>query len=78
MAFGATASLSGLTHAHLAPVRELKEELRLLQEPGSYVGEVVKLMGKKKILVKVWLAFVARWAGPPASRIPNFTTVCFF
>eukprot|EP01051_Picozoa_sp_SAG22_P011932 SAG22_NODE_1192_length_5204_cov_12.812929_3_plen_407_part_00 len=36
-----------------AKVRELKEELRLLQEPGSYVGEVVKIMGKKKILVKV-------------------------
>ena len=25
----------------------------MLQEPGSYVGEVVKLMGKKKALVKV-------------------------
>ena len=36
-----------------AKVRELKEELRLLQEPGSYVGEVVKIMGKKKLLVKV-------------------------
>ncbi|KAI8592803.1 26S protease regulatory subunit 8 [Geranomyces variabilis] len=34
-------------------VRLLREELQLLQEPGSYVGEVVKLMGKKKILVKV-------------------------
>jgi hypothetical protein len=31
----------------------LREELQLLQEPGSYVGEVVKLMGKKKVLVKV-------------------------
>jgi 26S proteasome regulatory subunit T6 len=36
-----------------AKVRLLREELQLLQEPGSYVGEVVKLMGKKKILVKV-------------------------
>ena len=34
-------------------VRLLKEELQLLQEPGSYVGEVVKVMGKKKVLVKV-------------------------
>ncbi len=25
----------------------------MLQEPGSYVGEVVKVMGKKKVLVKV-------------------------
>lgn len=31
----------------------LREELQLLQEPGSYVGEVVKLMGKNKVLVKV-------------------------
>ena len=34
-------------------VRMLREEVGLLQEPGSYVGEVVKLMGKKKVLVKV-------------------------
>ncbi|THG03916.1 hypothetical protein TEA_007926 [Camellia sinensis var. sinensis] len=33
-------------------VRMLKEELQLLQEPGSYVGEVVKVMGKSKVLVK--------------------------
>jgi len=31
----------------------LREELQLLHEPGSYVGEVVKLMGKNKVLVKV-------------------------
>ena len=34
-------------------VRMLKEELQLLQEPVSYVGEVVKVMGKSKVLVKV-------------------------
>ena len=34
-------------------VRLLREELQLLQEPGSHVGEVVKVMGKKKVLVKV-------------------------
>ena len=31
----------------------LREELQLLQEPGSYVGDVVKVMGKNKVLVKV-------------------------
>lgn len=36
-----------------AKVRLLREELALLQEPGSYVGEVVKVMSKKKVLVKV-------------------------
>mmetsp|Transcript_27304 Transcript_27304/g.73903 ORF Transcript_27304/g.73903 Transcript_27304/m.73903 type:complete len:391 (+) Transcript_27304:46-1218(+) len=36
-----------------ARVRLLREELHHLQEPGSYVGEVVKPMGKTKVLVKV-------------------------
>lgn len=36
-----------------ARVRMLREELHYLQEPGSYVGEVVKQMGQKKVLVKV-------------------------
>ncbi|CAL8106752.1 unnamed protein product [Calicophoron daubneyi] len=36
-----------------AKVRMLREELQLLQELGSYVGEVVKPMDKKKVLVKV-------------------------
>merc|ERR1739848_525929 len=36
-----------------AKVRLLREELQLLQEQGSYVGEVVKAMDKKKVLVKV-------------------------
>jgi len=36
-----------------AKVRLLREELQLLQEPGSHVGEVVKAMGKNKVLVKV-------------------------
>ncbi|XP_063933391.1 26S proteasome regulatory subunit 8-like [Zophobas morio] len=34
-------------------VRHLREELQLLHEPGSYVGEVVKAIGKSKVLVKV-------------------------
>eukprot|EP00208_Stichococcus_sp_RCC1054_P004294 CAMPEP_0206140794 /NCGR_PEP_ID=MMETSP1473-20131121/10667_1 /ASSEMBLY_ACC=CAM_ASM_001109 /TAXON_ID=1461547 /ORGANISM="Stichococcus sp, Strain RCC1054" /LENGTH=402 /DNA_ID=CAMNT_0053535083 /DNA_START=193 /DNA_END=1401 /DNA_ORIENTATION=- len=34
-------------------VRMLREELQLLQEPGSYVGEVVKVMSKTKVLCKV-------------------------
>ncbi|CEP03321.1 AAA+ ATPase domain-containing protein [Plasmodiophora brassicae] len=36
-----------------ARVRRLRDELQLLHEPASYVGEVVKVMGKNKILVKV-------------------------
>lgn len=34
-------------------VRQLKDELRLLQEPGLFVGEVVKVMGLQKVLVKI-------------------------
>jgi 26S proteasome regulatory subunit T6 len=34
-------------------VKLIREELTCLHEPGSYVGEVVKPMGKLKILVKV-------------------------
>lgn len=34
-------------------VRFIKDELRLLQEPGSYVGEVLKVVSDKKVLVKV-------------------------
>ena len=36
-----------------AKVRLLREELQLLQEQGSYVGEVIKPIDKKKVLVKV-------------------------
>merc|ERR1712131_278416 len=36
-----------------AKVRMLREELQLLQEQGSYDGEVVKAMDKKKVLVKI-------------------------
>jgi ATP-dependent 26S proteasome regulatory subunit len=39
--------------ANAVIVRLLREELGLLQQPGSYVGEVVKVMGTKKVLVKV-------------------------
>jgi len=35
-----------------AKVRALREELMKLNEPGSNVGEVVKAMGKDKVLVK--------------------------
>ena len=34
-------------------MRLLREELQLLHDPGSFVGEVVKVMGKTKVLVKV-------------------------
>lgn len=42
-----------MTFYFLFLVRMLREELQLLQEQGSYVGEVVKPMDKKKVLVKV-------------------------
>lgn len=45
-------------------VRLLREELQLLQEQGSYVGEVVRAMDKKKVLVKV------KAAGPGTSHLP--------
>ena len=52
-------------------VRLLLEELGLLQQPGSYVGEVVKVMGTKKVLVKVhpegkYGEFL--WSGPLGAR----------
>lgn len=34
-------------------IRSLKEELQVLAEPSSNVGEVVKVMGKRKVLVKM-------------------------
>lgn len=34
-------------------VRELKDELQYLLEPASHIGEVVKAMGRDKVLVKV-------------------------
>ena len=34
-------------------VKNLKEELHLLLQPASQVGEVAKMMGKKKCLVKI-------------------------
>jgi 26S proteasome regulatory subunit T6 len=36
-----------------ATVRALRDELTLLQEPGSHVGEVAKVLSKTKVLVKV-------------------------
>lgn len=34
-------------------VRELRDELQLLLEPASHIGEVVKAMGSDKVLVKL-------------------------
>ena len=34
-------------------VRGLREELQLLHMSGSYIGEVIKVMSRKKVLVKV-------------------------
>jgi len=36
-----------------AKVRDLKEEIQLLQEPSGSIAEVVKVMGKGKVLVKM-------------------------
>jgi len=36
-----------------AKVRATREELQLLQEQASYVGEVVKPLDKKKVLIKI-------------------------
>ena len=51
-------------------MRLLREELYHLQEPGSYVGEVVKAMGKNKVLVKVgpegkFVVDIDKVRGPP-------------
>lgn len=60
-------------------VRLLREELGLLQQPGSYVGEVVKVMGTKKVLVKVhpegkYGKFrPASWVLPPADTCQSWT-----
>ena len=48
-------------------VRLLREELQLLQEPGSYVGEVVKAMGKTKVLVKVMHNISRTYSTPNAT-----------
>lgn len=36
-----------------AKVRATREELQLLQEQASYVGEIVKPLDKKKVLIKI-------------------------
>jgi len=34
-------------------VRKLKDELEEIMDPGCYVGEVIKMMDREKVLVKV-------------------------
>jgi 26S proteasome regulatory subunit T6 len=51
--YALTSSGKYLFFSHQHQVRLLREELQLLHEPGSYVGEIVKVMGKNKVLVKV-------------------------
>ena len=56
----------------------LREELMLLQEQSSYVGEVIKPMDKKKVLVKVsCLISPVISAAESSSRVLlcNFTNV---
>ena len=59
------------------PVSRLKEELHALQENYSYVGEVVKVMGKNRVLVKVTVMLrslamkastLSTWTSPSRSR----------
>ena len=50
-------------------VRQLREELQLLQEPGSYIGEIVKAMGKTKVLVK---------CGQEGKYVSDIDKVCIF
>ena len=65
-------------------VRLLREELGLLQQPGSYVGEVVKVMGTKKVLVKVHpegkygIALLCTQGHQPSQliRIPIYSRRC--
>lgn len=51
-------------------MRELREEIQLLLEPGSYVGEVIKVMGRDKVLVKVRFMCHSILAFPLASWLP--------
>ena len=39
----------------------MREELSQLHEPGSYVGEVVKPMGKLRVLVLKWKFFQMKY-----------------
>ena len=57
-------------------VRLLREELQLLHEPGSYVGEVVKAMGKNKVLVKVQPEGKYSASLPPPSQGHLVLTSC--
>jgi 26S proteasome regulatory subunit T6 len=47
-----------------ARVRRLREELYRLSEPGSYVGEVIKVMSKENVLVKMQSEgkYVVKWS----------------
>lgn len=47
-----------------AKVRRLREELYRLSEPGSYVGEVIKVMSKENVLVKMQSEgkYVVKWS----------------
>lgn len=60
-------------------VRLLREELGLLQQPGSYVGEVVKVMSTKKVLVKVHPEGKYGEETPlPNILVPSGAPSCFF
>ena len=54
-----------------AKVRLLREELQLLQEQGSHVGEVIKPMDKKKVLVKVCALLIMRFCSELAAWVES-------
>ena len=71
-----------------AKVRMLREELQLLQEQGSYVGEVVKAMDKKNVIdgfaenlrlrtvyMSALKAFFLSFYGKVAINIPNYLLI---
>ncbi len=57
------------------PVRALREELMWLHEPGSYVGEVVKVMARDKVRPSAqWLPAVP--LSPPAALAQSHQLAC--
>ena len=55
--------LSNFVLQILFAVKFCREELNLLQEPASHVGEVVKVMSTSKVLVKVHLLSLLYFSG---------------
>lgn len=64
-----------------AKVRMLREELHHLQESGSYVGEVVKAMGKKKVRRRAAFCPLPPRLLSPSARVyarKHRCVICYF